>query len=157
MKRLLALVALLFSFGLAAAHAEKKHTVIFEATVVRIDTWGLMKFFCGAAVNYRLAEYNVDAVLSGHLAPGKRIVAKQLACNWNELDDLKPGDKVVVTAEILKQPEKSSWQPDLDERATDLTKNAKSDETTSIPASFKPVLVQCDVKRVSKVIYPPSH
>ena len=155
MKRPLLAIALLLAIGLSAAQAEKKHTVVFEATVVRIDTWGLMKFACGVAINYRLAEYKVDAIQSGHLTLGKIIVAKHLACNWNELDDLKVGDKVVVTAEFLKHPEKGSWHSDFQELPSDpASASAETAKTHDNPPDSGLFFVRCDVKKVVKLIYP---
>jgi hypothetical protein len=77
-----------------------------------------------------------------------------LACNWNELDGIKVGDKVVVTAELLKHPETRSWQPTIDKNAVELINNSKADETINIPVKSESVLVQCDVKKVAKFVYP---
>jgi len=156
MKRLLALVTLLLAISWLTAEAEKKHTVVFEATVVRIDTWGFMKFTCGVAINYRLAEYKVDAVYRGHLAPGQRVVVKHLACNWNEINDLQPGDEVLVVAESLKHPEKSFWQPTFDRTATERTDTPKRDEITHVPLNSENVLAQFRALKVAKLIFPTS-
>lgn len=154
MKRSLPAIAMLLIIGLSSAQAEKKRTVVFEATVVRIDTWGLVKFPCGIAINYRLAEYKVDAMQSGRLTLGAHVVAKHLACKWNELDGIKVGDKVVVTAELLKHPETRSWQPTIDKNAVELINHSEPDETINIPVKSESVLVQCDVKKVAKFVYP---
>jgi hypothetical protein len=150
MKRILVIIAVIFAIGSFAAQAAPRPTIIFEATVVRLDSWGLMKFSCGVAVNFRLATYKVDAVSRGHIAPGEQIIVQHLACNWNELDDPKVGDKVIVVAEVLKHPETHFWTPNLDGSAL----AQATDGVVNIPLKHEPVLIRYSAVRVAKIAFP---
>lgn len=88
--------------------ATPKPQVVFEAKVVRIEPWGPMKITCGVALVTRMAEYEIRAVYRGHVEK-QRVIVRHLACNYNELDDLKPGDSVIVSATKLAKPEKHTW------------------------------------------------
>jgi hypothetical protein len=150
MKRILVIIAVIFAIGSFAAQAAPRPTIIFEATVVRLDSWGLMKFSCGVAVNFRLATYKVDAVSRGHIAPGEQIFVQHLACNWNGLDDLKVGDKVIVVAEVLNHPEKRFWTPKLE--GTTLAQ--AKDGVVNISSKQEPALIRYNAVSVAKTIYP---
>ena len=56
----------------------------------------------------RIAEYEVHTVYRGNIDT-QRVLVRHLACNYNELDDLKPGDNVIVIATKLAKPEKHTW------------------------------------------------
>ena len=56
----------------------------------------------------RMAEYEIRTVYRGHIET-QRVIVRHLACNYNELDDLKPGDNVIVLASKLAKPEKHTW------------------------------------------------
>jgi hypothetical protein len=84
-----------------------------------------------------LVEYEVDAVYKGILKKGK-ITVEHLACNNNELDELKVGEKVLVVAVLLPKLESSSWKQ-------------------SQPGEGKhnePVTVRYRGEKVAKLIYP---
>lgn len=101
-----------------ACNAQKKPSIAFEATVARIEPWGLVKISCGIAINYRLAEYTIGTVYSGKLVRGQVLPVKHLACNYNELENLKVGDKVLVVAEVLDTPDKVNWKQYPNSNAT---------------------------------------
>ena len=104
---------LLVAAALALPAQPRHHPVAFEATVTRIDHWGPIKISCGVAIVYRLAEYTVSKPKTSQLHAGDKVTVEHLACNGDELDNLKPGDHVFVFAERLKHAEKRAWQPDL--------------------------------------------
>ncbi len=107
MKRLIALV-LLVIFALPCTAKRKPH-VSFEATIARIEPWGPIRMECGAYANYRFAEYEVGVVYDGQFVKGQKVVVEHLACNYNELDDLRVGDKVLLVAEVLDKPDVATW------------------------------------------------
>ena len=150
MKRILAAIVVIFAIGSFSAQAAPRPTAVFEATVTRLDSWGLMKLSCGVAMNFRLATYEVDVVYEGHIAPEEQISVLHLACNGNELDDLKVGDKVIVVAEVLKHPETYFWAPKLDGSAS----AQATDGVVNIPLKQEPMLIRYKAIRVAKMIYP---
>jgi hypothetical protein len=81
---------------------------VFDAKVVRIEPWGAIKISCGVALVTRMAEYEVRAVYRGHIET-QRVIVRHPACNGDELDDLKPGDEVIVVATELPRPERHTW------------------------------------------------
>jgi hypothetical protein len=113
MERLAAILIVLIVAS-APSLAGKKTYITFQATVLRIEPWGLAKIPCGVAVNYRLAEYSVSVPYEGNLTRGKKLVLKHLACNYTELDDLHPGEKVLVVAEVLGRVEMVMWNRGLE-------------------------------------------
>jgi hypothetical protein len=155
MKHILIAIGLLLAIGSLDGHAEKKHKVVFEATVARVDKWGLIKLSCGVAINYRLAEYKVDLVRSGNLTPGEHILARHLACKGNELDDLKVGDKVFVEAELLKHPEKGSRRlPPNEADFASARKASKDGQEFEVPFKYEPAgLIRLNATKVAKLIY----
>jgi hypothetical protein len=146
-------------FPLTAQDKGRKNSEIFEATVARVEPWGPIKISCGVAIVYRMAEYRVDTVLRGHLHHGEQIVVRHLACNGNELDDLKPGDQVVVFADELRKHERKQWMTykvtgEVDAKCLD-----KGTERC-FEARFAPgetVLVRFGAEKVAKLIYSPIH
>lgn len=83
-----------------------------------------------------MAEFDVRIVYHGHLEK-QRVIVRHLACNYNELDDLKPGDIVIVVATKLAKPEKRSWM------RYPIDTDAKGD-----------VLVTFDAVEVAKLVFP---
>jgi len=135
-RRIVLLTVVLF---IVSALADGQKNVVFEATIVRLEPWGVPKISCGAFANYRLAEYKIDIVYSGTTAiAGQHIIAQHLACNYNELDDLKPGDKVLVVASVLRHPRTAQW----DTMQSDTKKKAEN------------VTVLYSGDRVAKIVYP---
>ena len=102
-----------------------------------------MKISCGVMIVYRLAEYRVDIVYHGDLHGMKQLTIEHLACNYNELDELKAGDKVIVVAEALSKPEKDHWMTYPIEENSKETSPASS----SISVAYRGI-------KVAKVIYP---
>lgn len=90
-----------------ATHAQ--HQVVFSAKVIRIEPWMPIKITCGVALVTRLAEYEVTTVYRGHI-DSRRLTVRHLACNGDELDDLKAGDAVLVVAAKTKKPESHTWR-----------------------------------------------
>jgi len=88
--------------------AAPRPQVVFGARVVRIEPWGPIKITCGVALVTRMAEYEVSAVYRRHIKT-RRVIVRHLACNYNELDELKPGDNVIVLAAKLAKPERHTW------------------------------------------------
>jgi hypothetical protein len=140
MKRRLIQLALLLVIGVSPGLAEKQQTIVFEATVVRLEPWPPMKISCGVAIVYRLAEYKIDTVYKGHILSGEQLYVEHLACNYNELDEIKAGDKVIVIAVPLSKPEKHFWvKYPVEQGAKD-----------SIIVSYRGL-------KVAKIIYPSSN
>jgi len=83
-----------------------------------------------------MAEYEVRSVFRGHIEK-QRVIVRHLACKNNELDDLKPGDNVIVVANELPKPEKHTWM-------SFPTKGDPKDE----------VLVRFNAIEVAKSVYP---
>ena len=81
---LLSLLALV-----APLTAAPRPQVMFEAKVVRIEPWGPITITCGIVLVTRMAEYEIRTVYRGHIET-QRVIVRHLACNYNELDDLKP-------------------------------------------------------------------
>jgi len=115
-----------------------------------------MKFSCGVAIHFRLAEYQVEAVQRGRLTAGQHITVRHLACNWNELDELKLGDRVLVEADELKRPEKEFWKPRIDNRMPTETKNQAPGDVQEMPLRSEAVSVKYQATKVAKLIYPTS-
>jgi hypothetical protein len=130
---------LLLSAALALPAQPRHHPVVFEATVTRIDNRGLSKISCGVAIVYRLAEYTVTVPKTSHLHAGDKVTVEHLACNGEELDNLKPGDHVLVLAERLKHAEKRAWQPDL--RGIPIPPSPGTTDSIALP-NGTPVLVR---------------
>lgn len=136
MKRLIAAFAVVLVMVLRSVGADKKPTVVFEATVVRLQSWAdIPKVGCGVLAIYRLAEYRVGSAYQGNIRSGEQAMVKHLACNHNELDDLKVGDKVIVIAEVLPRAEKEFWK------------------TSSEPREREQVGVLYNGVKVAKVVY----
>jgi len=142
MNRRLLSAAILLAVVVSPLFAEKHHNVVFEATVVRVEPWGLVAISCGVAIVYRLAEYKIDVVYQGHLKRGQQLIVRHLACNHNELDELQPGDKVILEAVKLSKPEKRDWMT--------YPKKLKLNE----PMPSREVAVSYDAIKVAKLIYP---
>ena len=68
-----------------------------------------IKITCGVALVTRLAEYEVRTVYRGSLR-SRRVIVRHLACNGDELDNLKEGDDVLVVATRLRKPEAHTWR-----------------------------------------------
>lgn len=101
--------------------------MIFSAKVVRIEPWGPIRISCGVALVTRMAEYEVRRVYRGHFDT-KRVIVRHLACNYNELDDLKPGDNVIVVATALAKSERKTWM------SYPIDSNAKEEVTVKFDA-----------------------
>ena len=128
--------SILISLERTACYGE---AAVFEGTVVRIQAWSQSRLSCGGFANYRLVEYRVEAVYAGKLRQ-QQVGVKHLACNYNELDELRIGDRVLVVAESLPNgPETLEWAQDQ-QLAQYATKN-------KINISF-------EGRRVARVIYP---
>ncbi len=137
MKRLTTAAALVLVIVLHSAGTDSKPTVVFEATVVRLQSWAdIPKVGCGILAIYRLAEYRVGSVYEGSIRSSEQVMVKHLACHHDELDDLKVGDKVVVIAEALPRAEKEFWK------------------TSSEPRRGEQVAVLYNAVKVAKVVYP---
>jgi hypothetical protein len=119
----LGLLVLLAPLAVAGARPE----VIFSAKVVRIEPWGPIRISCGVALVTRMAEYEVRRVYRGHFDT-KRVIVRHLACNYNELDDLKPGDNVIVVATALAKSERKTWM------SYPIDSNAKEEVTVKFDA-----------------------
>jgi len=100
---LTAFILLVFS---VSAHAETR--TLFSAKVIRIEPWMPIKITCGVALVTRLAENEVKTVFRGHI-DSDRVIVRHLACNGDELDDLKVGDEVFLVVSPLKVPERRPW------------------------------------------------
>jgi hypothetical protein len=140
MKRQLTGLAFLLLLGVCPTVSAKQRDVVFEATVMRVEPWGPIKISCGVAIVYRLAEYRVDAVYSGRIQRGDHLFVQHLACNYDELEGLKPDDKVIVVAETLSKPEKRSWMKYPLAQGTD----------ESVSVSYRGL-------KVAKLIYPTAN
>jgi hypothetical protein len=128
---------------------------VFEATVVRVEPWGPVRINSGVALVFRLAEYKIDKVAVGQLTPGSTQILKHLACNHNELDDLKPGDKVTVVAAILPKHEKRSWMVYPATLSDNKAANNPSKGIQEIPfPEGNQVVVSLEASTVAKIIYP---
>ena len=128
---------LLFLLALVAPiGAAPRPQVVFAAKVVRIEPWGPIKITCGVALVTRMAEYEIRAVYRGHIET-QRVIVRHLACNYNELDGLKPGDNVIVSASKLAKPEKHTWM------SYPIGSHANEE-----------VLVSLDAVEVAKSLYP---
>ena len=127
------------SINFPHAPPPRHHPVAFEATVTRIDNWGLIKISCGVAIVYRLAEYTVTEPKTSQLHAGDKVTVEHLACNGDELDNLKPGDHVLVFAERLNHPEKRAWKPDL--RGIPIPPSPGTADSIALP-NGPPVLVR---------------
>ena len=51
---------------------------------------GPIKITCGIVLVTRTAQDEIRTVYRGHIET-QRVIVRHLACNYNELDDLKPG------------------------------------------------------------------
>jgi hypothetical protein len=158
-KRLLFIAATLMLLVCTLASQERapKDADIFEATVVRIEPWGLIKISCGVAIVYRLAEYRVETVYRGHLHKGDQIIAQHLACNGNELDDLGVSNKVIVFAEKLSRPDKRDWA--THKIAGGETAAACPDRSTEKCSEVRfapggPIVIRYRGLKVARLIYP---
>ncbi|MGB7548372.1 MAG: hypothetical protein WBM14_11530 [Terracidiphilus sp.] len=137
--RAAAILLSLLAFLTPLAAAKARPQVVFSAKVIRIEPWGPIKITCGIALVTRMAEYEVRTVYRGHIET-KRVIVRHIACNYNELDDLKPGDNVIVVATKLAKPEKRTWMSyPIDGDA----KDAKDE-----------VLVRFDAVEVAKSVFP---
>lgn len=147
---------LLFLAPLASQEKERKGTEVFEATIVRVEPWWPIKISCGVVIVYRLAEYRVETVHAGHFHSGADILLEHLACNGNELDDLKAGDKVMVVAEKLSKPDKHPWTTiklaaDFGAECAD----HKTENCEQVRLAPQPeVKVRYRALKVAKLIYP---
>jgi hypothetical protein len=126
----------LLAFLAPLAAAKARPEVVFSATVVRIEQWRPVKISCGVVLITRMAEYEVHTVIRGHIE-SKRVIVSHVACNYDELNDLKPGDNVIVVARRLAKPEKRVWF------SYPIDSGAKGE-----------VLVEFDAVEVAKSIYP---
>ena len=152
-------IAAMFLFYLAPLVGQekaRKGTEVFEATIIRIEPWGPIKISCGVAIVYRLAEYRVETVHRGHFHNGDDIVLEHLACNGNELDDLNAGDKVIVVAEKLSQPDKHPWstiRTAADSGAECADRKTENCEQVRLAPQPK-VTVWYRALKVAKLVYP---
>ena len=135
MKRVSATIVF-FLILACSLQAKDKKQVVFSATIVRIQPWGLAKIACGITQNFRLVEYQVDMFFQGNLN-SRIVVVQHLACNYNELEELKAGDSVIVVADVMPSSERRFWG------------NSLSSDTR-----VEPLSVMLNAKAVAKVVYP---
>lgn len=79
----------------------KSKWLIIEAEVLEIGkSPGIL---CGVVAPYRIAKYKVEKVIEGIYKNGE-IVVDHLFCRSNVLEDLKPGDKVLLVIDPKRKP-----------------------------------------------------
>ena len=105
-RKVLVFITFLILVCSMAANAESR--IVLSAKVIRIEPWMPIKITCGVAMVTRLAEYEVNAVYRGHV-DSHRVIVSHLACNGDELDDLKIGDDVLLVVRTLRVPERHVW------------------------------------------------
>ena len=109
MRQVASVLATLLLGVLCGFTADKQQPIVVEATVIRVEPWGVTKTPCGTIINFRMAEYRVDTVYKGKIKSGEQIVVRHVACNYKELEELKGGARVILVATPLPQSEDALW------------------------------------------------